>query len=85
MRVIHLVISLRGLRKFLLFTCLFTLLTLLIAQLLFLFFPLFPMRAPYQEPYGNAVKVFVHQSNDPVYFSPKELTDRLRLFYWSGE
>ncbi len=79
------IISIRRYRKFLLFATLFFLIIILISQIFLLFSPLIPFRPPYQEPYGNAVKVFVQQVDNRDNEVISTIADRLRLFYWIGE
>jgi hypothetical protein len=75
------IISLRRLRQMLTFISLFVLLTLLISQLFYFITTLYPFDPPYQNKNGDAVKVSTHQTE----YHYSAISNRLQLFYWTGE
>jgi hypothetical protein len=77
------IFSLQKIKRVSLFIGLFLLFVFLIFQLFHLLTTFFPPRFPYQEPFGNAVKVSTFEQIDQS-FSNTWL-DRLFVFYWIGE
>ncbi|WP_156877512.1 DUF4227 family protein [Shimazuella kribbensis] len=78
------IFSFQRIKRVSFFICLFLLFVFMLSQLLQLFSYFFPIRSPYQEPFGNAVKVSTMESQQN-FIRDSTWLDRLLVFYWIGE